>query len=65
MKLVITYRDAENNPHQDELTTSLDKAYLINRADQETQPNESLFQVYLRQFYENCGCDHVVIEESD
>jgi hypothetical protein len=63
MKLVITYQDSENNSHQDEITTSLDTAYLVNRADQETQPNESEFLVYLRQFYENCGCDHVVIKE--
>ena len=65
MKLVITYQDAENNSHRDDLITTLDSAYLVNRANQETQPNESEFLVYLRQFYENCGCDHVEIEEVD
>jgi hypothetical protein len=65
MKLVISYKDAEDNSHQDELTTTLDSAFLINTAQQETQPNESSFQLYLRQFYENCGCDHVVIREAN
>jgi len=63
MKLVITYKDAEDNVHQDHLVTALDTAYLVNYERQEVQPNENMFQGYLQKFYEDGGCHHVEIKE--
>jgi hypothetical protein len=62
MKLVITYKDADDKNHQDHLVSALDAAYLVNEQG-EVQPNESLFQEYLLKFYEDIGCHHVEIKE--
>jgi hypothetical protein len=65
MKLVITYKDAEDKIHEDHLVSALDTAYLVDYQGQEIQPNESQFLHYLQKFYEDHGCRQIdIIRES-
>ena len=59
MKLVITYKDAEDAIHEDYLVSSLDTAYLVDYQGQEIQPNATQFLHYLQKFYEDHGCRNI------